>query len=253
MKLGAQLFSLRTFLQNGEDLKETFQKVKAMGYENVQLSGAAQLPPEVIREASLESGLPIVCTHVPYKRLLEEPEALIREHKIYGCPVVGLGMMPTPLQRTREGLETMLKEVEGPVAKILDAGLGFAYHNHAFEFDTLDDGTENPYDEMLERLPDWQMILDVYWVKYAGKDAAEYIRRLGGKRLVNVHFKDMAKDENRSICSCGAGVTDFASLYEACREVGVQNVLVEQDNAPSFPDPFEEMVSSFRHLRPIIK
>ena len=46
---------------------------------------------------------------------------------------------------------------------------------------------------------------------------------------------------------------DFAAIYEACRQKGVKNVLVEQDNAPSFPDAFGEMASSFRHLRPIVK
>ena len=253
MKLGAQLYSLRTSLQNEVDMKETFQKVKAMGYENVQLSGAAQLPAQVIREASLESGLPIVCTHVPYKRFLEETDEIIREHKIFGSPVLGIGMMPTPFHGTREGFETFVKETEEPIKKILDAGLRFAYHNHDFEFKTLDDGTENLFDEMLERLPHWQIILDTYWVEYAGKSAVEYVNRIAPERLENVHFKDMAKDEKRSICSCGAGVMDFASLSEACRKVGVKNVLVEQDNAPSFPDPFEEMASSFRYLRPIVK
>jgi hypothetical protein len=45
---------------------------------------------------------------------------------------------------------------------------------------------------------------------------------------------------------------DFKAIYEACREVGVQNVLVEQDNAVKMDDPFGEMETSFRHLRPII-
>ena len=34
MKLGAQLYSLRTFTQNPQDLKDTVLKVKAMGYRS---------------------------------------------------------------------------------------------------------------------------------------------------------------------------------------------------------------------------
>ena len=38
MKLGAQLFSLRDFIKTPEDIRTTFQKIKAMGFENVQFS-----------------------------------------------------------------------------------------------------------------------------------------------------------------------------------------------------------------------
>ena len=50
MKLGAQLFSVRSFLKTEEDLKETFAKIKSIGYENVQLSGAPQMDPFFFEE-----------------------------------------------------------------------------------------------------------------------------------------------------------------------------------------------------------
>ena len=88
MKLGAQLFSVRQYLKTEEDLSTTFQKIKTMGYENVQLSGAAPFPAELIREVSQSSGLPIVCTHTAPDRILNETEQVIAEHKIFGCPVM---------------------------------------------------------------------------------------------------------------------------------------------------------------------
>lgn len=252
MKLGAQLYSIRTFLKTEEDLKNSFAKIKKIGYENVQLSGAAPMPAEYLREVSAETGLAIVCTHSPFERITGDTEALIAEHRIFGCPVIGLGSMPKEYRGTREGYETFLRQLETPVKKILDAGLHFAYHNHSFEFDPLDDGSII-YDEMLERLQNWQFIMDTYWVEFAGRSAVEYIGKIGGKRLPNIHFKDMAKDEKRSICPCGSGVLDFQAIFEKCREVGVQNALVEQDNAVQTEDPFAEMEKSFGHLRKIVK
>ncbi len=251
MKLGAQLYSIRTFLKTEEDLRESFAKIKKIGYENVQLSGAAPMPAEFLREVSEESGLPIVCTHVPYERILNETEALIAEHRIFGCPVIGLGSMPKEYRGSRDGFETFLGQLQTPVKKILDAGLYFAYHNHSFEFEPLNGAII--FDEMLERCPDWQFIMDTYWVEFAGYSAVEYLEKIGGKRLPNVHFKDMAKDEKRSICPCGEGVLNFRAIYEKCREIGVQNALVEQDNAALTEDPFGEMEKSFRHLRKIVK
>ena len=251
MKLGAQLFSVRQYLKTEEDLAKTFQRIKAMGYENVQLSGAAPFPAELIREVSQSSGLPIVCTHTAPDRIVNETEQVIAEHKMFGCPVIGMGMMPKDYHGSREGLEAFFKQMEAPVQKILDAGLHFAYHNHAFEFDAFSDGG-NIYDTMLEQKPDWHFIMDTYWVEFAGKSATDYIRRIGTDRLVNIHFKDMAKNEKRSICACGDGCLDFAKIFDVCQEIGVQNVLVEQDNASDAGDPFDEMEKSFRHLRPIV-
>ena len=253
MKLGAQLFSVRTFTQTAEDLRTTFDRMKAIGYENVQLSGAGPIAAEQIREISEESGLPIVCTHVPYDRILHDTDALIREHKVFGCPVIGLGAMP---KEAREGgvsaLDAFFDALSEPVKKIHDAGLSFAYHNHAFEFQTLAETQQTIYDTMLERCPDWHFIMDTYWVEFAGYSATEYITKIGTDRLVNIHFKDMAADEARSICPCGKGVLDFGKIFSVCQEIGVQNVLVEQDNAVKSPDAFADMETSFRHLRPIV-
>jgi sugar phosphate isomerase/epimerase len=106
---------------------------------------------------------------------------------------------------------------------------------------------------MLEKCPDWKFLLDTYWVEFAGYSAVEYAQKVGGARLTNIHFKDLAKDEKRSICACGQGTLDFTSIYNKCVELGVENVLVEQDNAADLGDPMDQMQLSFNHLRPIIK
>ena len=252
MKLGAQLFSIRTHLQNAEDLRKSFLRIKEIGYENVQLSGAAAMPAEIIRDVSEESGLPIVCTHVSFDRLTKDTDTVIEDHKIFGCPVIGLGSIPMEFRRTREGLESFLAQMEEPVKRIRDAGLSFAYHNHAFELEPFVDGSEGiAYDMMLERL-DWNFIMDTYWVEFAGKSAVDYIAKIGGDRLHNIHFKDMGNDEKRSICPCGNGTLDFEEIFAACQRVGVKNVLVEQDNAVESLDAFADMETSFKNLRSIV-
>ena len=252
MKLGAQLFSVRKFTQTPDDFRQTMHWIKAIGYENVQLSGAGPLPAQAVREISEETALPIVCTHVPFDRIVNDTQALIEEHNTFGCPVIGLGAMPKEYRRSMEGLDELLRVLSEPVKKIREAGLQFAYHNHAFEFAALPDTDAIVYDQMLERCPDWHFIMDTYWVEYAGYSATDYIAKIGKERLFNIHFKDMANDEARGICACGNGVLDFARIYEVCRRIGVQNVLVEQDNAVDMPDAFAEMEASFRHLRPIV-
>ena len=253
MKLGLNLYSIRKFLQSEADMKETFQKLHDIGYEVVQLSGAAPLPAETVKAISEETNLPIVCTHSPIKRILEDTDALIRDHQTYGCNVIGLGSLPTNYRKTESALRDILAQLREPVKKINAAGMHFAYHNHNFEFDKLEDTGRRIYDIMLEECTDWQFILDTYWVMYGGDDVIETMRRVGKGRLTNVHFKDMSKDESREICSCGSGRLDFASFLPICRELGTENILVEQDNANDKGNPFGEVENSFKHLRPIVK
>lgn len=245
------MYSLRTFCQNPEDLKETILKCKAMGYQNVQFSGVAAMDAEVWAQISAETGMEIVCTHNSFDRIVNDTDALIAEHKLFGCSVIGLGGMPVEYRGSREALENFFKVMEEPVRKIEAAGLHFAYHNHNFEFDKFSNAEGCSMDVMVEEKPNWFMILDTGWVNFAGKSAAEYVERIGGERLRCMHFKEFKKADRDTICPCGEGFSNFPEIIAACRKVGVENVLVEQDNAVNKDDPFDEMKRSADYLLPL--
>lgn len=250
MKLGAQFYSIRTKTTTPEDLKASFKAMKEIGYENAQMSAICKMDPYELKAFSDEFELPIVCTHSPYDRIINDTDALIKEHQIYGCPVIGLGSMGGDYRGSFEGLKKFLSEIEAPVKKIRDAGLYFSYHNHAFEFEKLDNGALI-YDYMIENCPEMTFILDTYWVKYGGYDYLEYIKSLGKARITNVHFKDMKEAPKGDICACGDGVIDFKPVISLCDSLGIESALVEQDNAPDFGNPWDQMAISFKNLKPL--
>ena len=102
---------------------------------------------------------------------------------------------------------------------------------------------------LFSEIQDWSIILDTYWIEYAGRSAVDYIKRIGGERLKNVHFKDMKANETRDICHCGEGTLDFKTIVDVCKSIGVENILVEQDNATKTDDPFMEMKLSYDYLK----
>ena len=56
--VGAQMYSVRTLLQTEEDMKAAFAQLKAMGYNEVQMSGYNfQIPPERIAALLEEAGV----------------------------------------------------------------------------------------------------------------------------------------------------------------------------------------------------
>ena len=99
------------------------------------------------------------------------------------------------------------------------AGLKFAYHNHAFEFEPLANST--PLDTILAETDpvNLSLELDVFWVSVAGHDPAAKLNEYKG-RVALTHLKDkqpgfpaqfsegVAAEVFREV---GAGSIDFAS------------------------------------------
>ena len=247
MKLGAQFYTLREQAKTPEGLKNCFKRIKEIGYQAAQMSGICEIEAELLRDYSEEYSLPISCTHIAYPKLVEETDKVIADHITYNCPVIGIGSMPDRFRGSVEGARAFLKEIAEPMKKIEAAGLKFAYHNHAFEFDDL--GGVRSYDILIEEAPTMNFILDTYWVRYAGEDYMKYIKLFAKDRMTNIHFKDMKTEPQGAICPCGEGVIDFAPIAALCKELGVAYALVEQDNAPKLGDEFEQMTTSFNNLK----
>ena len=247
MKLGAQFYSIRDNTTTPEDLYKAFKAIKNIGYEVVQMSAICDITPSLLKSYSEEFSLPITCTHSPYDRIINDTEALIEEHKIYGCPTIGLGYMPNEFHG--DGIYNFIEAIKEPLRKITEAGLSFAYHNHAFEFEKVDG--KIIYDIMIDELPDLNFIIDTYWIKYAGYDYLHYIKKIGAGRIKNIHFKDMASEPQGAICPCGNGIIDFAPVIKLCDEMGIVNALVEQDNAPDSGDSIAQMEISYKNLKPL--
>ena len=245
MKLGAQFYSIRDNTTTPDDLYKTFKAIKEIGYEIAQMSAICEIDPELLRSYSEELDLPITCTHSPFDRIVNDTDKLIEEHKIYGCPTIGLGSMPNEYRDG--GVYDFIEIIREPLRKIKAAGLNFAYHNHAFEFEKVDG--KLVYDILIDELPDLSFIVDTYWVKYAGYDYLEYIKRIGPSRIKNVHFKDMKTEPSGDICPCGEGVIDFKPVIELCDELGIVNALVEQDNAPDSGDSIGQMAISYNNIK----
>ena len=249
MKIGAQFYTIRDKTKTPEGIRASFAKMKEIGYDVVQMSAIGPIAPEELRDISLEYSLPITCTHTDPARVLADTDAVIREHLIFGCPVIGIGSMPNEYRGTAEGAAAFIAAYSEAAKKIEAAGLRFAYHNHAFEFENS--GDRFAFDILIEDFPSLNFILDTYWIKYAGQDYLSYIERIGASRMTNVHFKDMKSSPKGEICPCGTGIIDFAPVVTLCDRLGIPNALVEQDNAPVLGDSFEQMALSYKNLAPL--
>ncbi len=247
MRLGAQFYSIRNHNTTPEGVEKSFYEMKKIGYQTVQLSAICEMDASELKRISEESGLPIVTTHTAPARILNETDAVIAEHKIFGCPEIGIGYMPQEYHGSIEGVRRFIKDFTPAMQKIRAAGLRLAYHNHAFEFEDL--GGTNAYELLINEMPELFLIVDTYWLRYAGQDVLKTIERLKD-RIVSVHFKDMAGEPKGAICPCGDGCIDFLTIMQLCDSLGIPEALVEQDNAPD-TDSYLCMKKSFDALKGI--
>ena len=233
LQIGAQLYSVRDHCQNAEDMLKCLKELKAIGYNTCQLSGqSSELSAEQLRDMLDEAGLTCACTHIGFQQMEEDIDKVIRDHKILGCEYPGIGGLPGEF-RTAEGYVEFAKRASKVADKLLDNGMHFLYHNHAFEFyrfpETGKTGLELLFENSSESV---QFELDTFWVQMGGGSVLEWIEKVRGRMDV-VHFKEMngTVDSRNVIAPIGAGNMNWTAIMEACDSIGVKYAMVEQDNA----------------------
>lgn len=246
MLAGAQLYTVREFMQTPEDTKTSLKKVADIGYKAVQVSGMADMEPERLHELALENGLDIVITHTREDRILNATDEVIKAHKILGCPNIGLGCMNEKYRNGGvEGYRAFIKDFTPVAKKIEDAGMHFNYHNHHFEFARFDGRVM--IDLLQEEMPELYFIPDVYWIQVGGRNPADQIRKMEGR--VNVcHLKDLQIEGAAQVMApVGEGNIDMPSIIKACEDTGVKYAMVEQDDTRGI-DPFKALEISYHNL-----
>ncbi|MEK4142286.1 sugar phosphate isomerase/epimerase [Paenibacillus sp. FSL L8-0333] len=244
--IAAQMYTLRDFTKTAEDLRSTFQKVSAMGYEAIQISGIGPIDPKLVKEYADESGLAICATHVSWDRLTNDLDALAAEHKLWNCKNIGLGSLPEKFRTGQDGYREFAKLMSDIAVTLKDQhDLQFVYHNHDFEFERFD-GMTGMEILLTESDPAVGFELDLYWVQAGGGSPAEWVRKVAGRMQV-VHLKDMAIVNRKQIfAEIGEGNMNYKEIINVCRETGVEWFVVEQDVCRR--DPFESLEISLRYL-----
>jgi len=247
MKIGAQLYTIREFMQTSEDFANSMKKIAEMGYDCVQVSAISQdIPAEEIARVCQENGLEIAITHPPFDRLKDQTQQVIKDHKTMGANYVGLGAMPWGTGNSKQGYVDFIQDFT-PIAKMIkDAGLQFMYHNHDFEFTRFDNQTGLEY--LADNLPDAGFTLDTFWIQAGGGDPAWWIKKLAG-RVDVIHLKDfIIVDGERRMAEVLEGNLNWDSIFAASKAAGVKYALIEQDDCYG-KDPFDCLRTSLENLK----
>jgi sugar phosphate isomerase/epimerase len=244
--IAAELYTLRDHLRDAGAIASGLARVREMGYDGVELAGLGPIEAGHLGELLRDTGLVACSAHVRWERLRDETDAAVADCRTWACTHVAVPVMPGEF-RTAEGYARFAGEATAVAARLRVAGIRLSYHNHAYELQRYGglSGLEILYQASDPALLDSQ--IDTYWIQYGGGNPAAWIRRLRG-RAPTVHVKDMdVSDGDPVMAEIGEGNLDWADVLGACRDAGVEWLIVEQDETRR--DPFESLAISRRNLR----
>ena len=243
-KIGVQLYTVRDFLDTEENVKRSFERIKALGYDEIQIA-SRQIPYDVMGNLAREAGLDIVGTHDDFWMMYNTPDVAMENHRLLGTTTMGIGGC---VEKSLEAYEDKIEKFNTVAKAIGPHGFKFSYHNHSHEF--INYGGKTIMDRLVEGLdPNYtSFVLDTYWVQHGGGDVRYWIEKLAG-RIDILHLKDMKRvdaDVPHIYAEIGNGNLYWEGIIESALKTGVKSFIVEQDFCPG--DPFDSLKISSDYL-----
>ncbi|MCX6992123.1 MAG: sugar phosphate isomerase/epimerase [Kiritimatiellaeota bacterium] len=251
MKIAVTLYTVSSRMKTPEACVETLKRVKQIGYTNVETG--LPFPCADFGTMMLDAGFSIIDMHVgldEFQKRFDATVALARQLK---CAHLTIPWMDPQKMNSALAWRTLAQELSSLGKRLAGEGIILQYHNHHFEFARFEGktGLEILYAESDPKYLKAQ--LDTHWVTRGGGDPVAWIRAMQG-RAEQIHFKDMViqnttKGTNPVFADVGSGNLNWPEILKACRDVGIQDCIVEEDPGEHMPDPFKSIANSLAFLK----
>ncbi len=241
MKYGLQMYTLREL--TGGDMPGILKKVADMGYEGVELAGFGSSTPEEMPALLRENGLSLISAHIGYQDLQKDGPLWAERMQAMDCARITLPWMD-PRRLEADSIGQTADMINELAEQLKPHGIELSYHNHDFEF------VDGRYDRLMQLCPALKFELDTYWVRFAGFDPVEVMKRYAD-RIVLVHLKDMLdkdpvthEDPNPVLMT---GTVDVAAIVGQAEAMRIPWGIVEMDRPVG--DPLAAVEESLRNLK----
>ena len=230
-----QLYSSRNF-----DLDETLRMLSRHGIHEVEGYAPLYQNLDASKQRLDQYGMSMPTGHFAIELVEEDPTsclAIARTLQIQSVIVPFL----TPDQRPSDsdGWYRLGQRLSAMGKPMRDAGLGFGWHNHDFEFLPCENGSL-PLECLAESCPELQLELDLAWIHVSGQDPVAWVEKFSD-RILAVHVKDRAPPGENSDedgwADVGHGTMEWDRISAALNKAQAPRYILEHDN-PLDPDRF---------------
>jgi sugar phosphate isomerase/epimerase len=233
MPIGFQSWTVKEIL--GKDFTGTLKTMSEMGYKLIELcspKGYAQIgfgflsnmKTADIKKTINDAGLECPSCHFGFGEFTDDNI----DDRIQFAHDLGLTQMICstfwlPKTSTLNDYLAAADKLNKAAEKIKAAGLQTGFHNHEFEFATLDgqliyDALMQKFDANLVKMQFQTEVINL------GYKAADYFKKYPG-RFISSHLSDWTADKKE--VPIGKGVIDWKEFFAAAKTGGVKNIFVE--------------------------
>lgn len=229
IQLGYQLYSSRNF----GPVSRTLDMLAGMGFTSVEGYADILADTESLAADLMRFGLTMSSAHMSLGSLessLDDVRHIVSELGIEAvfCPYLSEEDRPSDAL----GWSDFGGRLQGFAEAFALDDVAFGWHNHDFEFQSLDDGSV-PMEHILAAAPGIVWEADIAWITRGGADPFDWIAR-HGNRIAAVHVKDIAPggsnlDED-GWADIGDGTLDWPALIKALDGAPIKYCHAEHDN-----------------------
>ena len=225
--IGIQLYSMRRSMER--DFEGTLARLAAIGYREVEFAGYFERKPRDVRRILDRHRLAAPSSHVPLEIVRRDWARTLDTANEIGHRYVVVPSLPESDRRTLDDLRRVAAEFNRLGDEARRAGIRFAYHNHDFEFTSVNGRLL--YDVLLSKTDPASVgfELDLMWITKGGQDPLNYFARYPG-RFEMLHVKDSSGAPNHKQVYVGRGTIDFRRVFAAREQAGIRHFFVEHDN-----------------------
>jgi sugar phosphate isomerase/epimerase len=235
-----QLYSLRESLAH--DFEGIVGQLAETGYLGVETAGFPGTTAVAAGRLFERLGLAVAGAHVPLP-LGDRRDEVLDTLAALDCRRTVCAYLPAERFTRSAEIRRACDSLNEAHAVLAENGWQLGYHNHWWEFAEVEDRLA--HDWMAEYLhPEIFFEIDTYWVRAAGVDPIEVVRRLG-ERAPLLHLKDGPAIPNQPMVALGAGVMDIPAVVAAGAGMS-QWLIVELDACET--DMLEAVKQSYRYL-----
>lgn len=260
--VGLQLYTLRNELQ--QDVAATLKYVADLGYDEVELFGFRDgqyfgMPANDLHRMVQDYGLRVPSAHYLSGRTEEAQglgtlkngwETAIEAAVNAGQSHMVIAYLFDGERETLAQYDELIEMLNKAGEQCKQAGIRLCYHNHAFEFEAIDD--VYPMYHLLDNTDEnfVKVELDLYWVYKAGFDPLEFFEKYPGRTEL-WHVKDIGDrdGEKDTTVEVGNGRIPFKDIFAKAGQSGLTNFFVEQDHSPN---PKESVKLSLSRVKEIL-
>ena len=247
--VGIELYSFRK--QFAADMPATMEKVRQMGFREVEVAGIDSLNAPELRKLLDKNGLKAISVGASFEDLDSNVPKILAQAKALGAKYVVCFWIPHGGDAfTIYDADRAIDVLNTAGSLLAQNGISLCYHTHGYEFQTYKDGTFMDY--LVENLDPKSVNfeMDVYWVKSPGYSPVALLQKYP-KRFPLMHLKDRkpgtpdsmnGRDDVEFNVVLGKGDVGIADVMKQAKKSGVKHYFIEDESSRSLQQVPESIV-----------